>query len=293
MARYGAPLYRVPVDPGWGCPHRRPGETGGGCAFCAEDGGRARQLEGAGSPEEQVGQAVRFTRERYGRGALQLYVQAYTATFASTEKLRRLVEPLLAAHPFVSLSLGTRPDCLPPKTLDLLADWSAEHEVWVELGMQTCHDRTLERINRRHGFADSRNAARRLRAAGIRVCGHLMFGLPGEGADDMFETLERVTALPVDGLKFHNLHVPRGTTLGEEWLATRFPVMGEAAWMELAMQLLRRTPAELPLFRLFTDSPVGERLAPRSEFSKGEFLHRMARTMRERGWRQGQLREAG
>lgn len=286
--RFGRPLYRIPLDPGWGCPHRRPGEREEGCSFCAEDSGRARQLAGADTPAAQVEQAVAFTRERYGEGALQLYVQAYTATYATTEALQRLVEPLLERHPFVSLSLGTRPDCLPPKALDLLERWSRTLDTWVELGLQSSHDRTLRRVNRRHTWSRSREAVKRLSDRGVGVCAHLLFGLPGESGDDMFETLERVVALPVSGLKFHNLHLLRGTPLGREWERTRFPVMDEGAWLELAAQLIRRTPADLPLFRLFTDSPAPERLAPPAMWSKGRFLTELAERMRERGWYQGE-----
>lgn len=238
--------------------------------------------------EDQVDQAVSFARSRYGAGALQLYVQAYTATFATADALARLVEPLLERHPFVSLSLGTRPDCLPSRSLKLLERWASERNIWVELGMQTCHDRTLDRVNRRHTWAQSREAVERLAERNVSVCAHLMFGLPGEEADDMFETLERVVALPVSGLKFHNLHVLRGTALGKAWQRTKFPVLDEAAWLELVAQLIRRTPGHVPLFRLCTDSPPELRLAPPEIWTKGRFLSELASRMRSRGWFQGE-----
>jgi len=287
MERFGRPLYRVPVDPGWGCPHKNPGEVGG-CTFCAEDGARARQITGAETPADQVAQGVRFAGERYGDGALELYIQAYTATFASVDRLRGLVEPLLDRTPFVSLSLGTRPDCLPPATMDLLREWRGRVDVWVEPGVQTANNATLARINRRHDWQSSRDAIERLADAGISVCAHLLFGLPGESADDMFDTLERVTALPVSALKLHNLHVLEGSLMGEEWRLNPFPVLTETHWLELAMQLLRRVPADLPVFRLFTDSPPEVRLAPASEFPKGRFLRELEVRMTARGWWQGE-----
>jgi len=279
-------VYRIPVDLGGSCPNR-DGKGKGGCAFCPENGGRAVQLGDVASPAEQVAHAIRFSRERYGTGLLQLYVQAYTATYTSVRNLRMQIEPLLDAHPFYSVSLGTRPDCLPPATLDLFRKWNSSHEVWIELGVQTTLDATLERIDRRHGWERSREAILRLHDAGLHVCAHLMFGLPGECADDMFESLERVVALPVDALKFHNLHILSDAPLGAEWRRRPFPVLSESAWMELVMQLLRRTPAHLPVFRVFTDSPAATRLAPKAEFRKGEFLQGVAFRMRERGWRQG------
>ncbi|WFB36483.1 TIGR01212 family radical SAM protein [Kiritimatiellota bacterium B12222] len=286
LAKWGVPLYRVPVDPGWGCPHKKPGNIGG-CTFCAEDGGRARQTLRADLPAEQVGHGIRFVRQRYGKGLLELYIQAYTATFSSVEALKAMIEPLLAEHDFVSLSLGTRPDCLPPATIQLLQEWNQHLDVWVELGAQTAQEKTLLRINRQHTWAKSKEAVGKLQAAGLKSCMHLLFGLPGESSDDMFATLDEVTALPIQALKLHNLHIIDGSLLAEEWKNRPFPVLPESAWLELVMQLIRRIPAHLPLFRVFTDSE--NRLAPPSEFSKGEFIHQLETEMRKRAWFQGEL----
>ncbi len=220
---------------------------------------------------------------------LELYIQAYTATYASVRALRELVEPLLDAGNFVSLSLGTRPDCLPPATLNLLQDWNQHIEVWVELGVQTAQDRTLETINRQHEWAHSQRAIERLSDAGLKSCAHLLFGLPGETADHMFETLDLVTHTRTDALKLHNLHVLKNSVMGESWNRHPFPVLSESDWLELAMQLLRRIPATLPIFRVFTDSDPENRLAPPSVFSKGRFLHELATSMQARGWVQGEL----
>jgi radical SAM protein (TIGR01212 family) len=232
---------------------------------------------------------IQFSRERYGDGLLELYIQAYTATYASARALREMVEPLLEAGDFVSLSLGTRPDCLPSATLHLLQEWNQKLEVWVELGVQSARDLTLEKINRRHDWAQSRRAIERLNHAGLKSCAHLLFGLPGETADDMFETLDRVTQTRTDALKLHNLHILKNSVMGEAWTRQPFSVLSETAWLELVMQLLRRTPATLPIFRVFTDSDPENRLAPPSEFSKGRFLHELAASMRVRGWVQGEL----
>jgi radical SAM protein (TIGR01212 family) len=288
VATRGRPRYRVPIDPGWACPHRKRDRVGG-CTFCPADGGRARQISGCGEAAEQAVRGIRFVRERYGEGDLELYIQAYTATHASVAALRQLVEPLLDAHPFVSLSLGTRPDCLPTDTLTLLCEWNRRLEVWVELGVQSAQDRTLSRIRRGHRWEDSRRALHLLHAQGLRACAHLIFGLPGEDSDDMFASLAAVTACPLDALKFHNLHILRDAPLGREWIQHPFPVLSEPHWLELLQQLLRRTPADLPLFRVFTDSPPERRLAPESVYAKGRFLRLLRTQMQSRGWAQGEL----
>lgn len=285
-ARYGHPVFRVPVDPGWSCPNR-DAEGRGGCTFCAEDGGRARQLGEAAGAAQQVHRAVAFARERYAAKHLQLYVQAYTATYADVESLKGLVEPLLDMEPFHSLSLGTRPDCLSNGILELLQDWNRRVEVWVELGVQTTHDATLRRIRRGHDWARSEAAVRRLEACGLRPAAHLIFGLPGESEAEMLESLERVCQTPVHGLKLHNLHVLRNSPLGGQWLAEPFEVMSDEGYLEFLANALRRIPKHLPLFRVFTDSPPDQRLAPPQTLKKGRFLHLLEKRMRERGWRQG------
>ncbi len=286
MRRYGKPVFRVPLDPGWGCPNRTA-EGRGGCTFCGEDGARARQLGDAATVEEQVSRGLAFARERYGGELFQLYVQAYTATHASVEALRALVEPQLERAEFVSISLGTRPDCLPEEMLELLREWRREREVWVELGVQSTREETLRRVRRRHGWEESRRALRELRAAGILRCAHLLFGLPGEGADEMLESVEALVAEDTDGYKLHNLHVLRDSALGRRWLKAPFPVLEEEAYLEFVMLALRRIPADRPVFRVCTDSAPEQRLAPAVRYPKGRFLAELARRMRERGWRQG------
>lgn len=199
------------------------------------------------------------------------------------------MEPLLESHDFVSLSVGTRPDCLPPSHVKLLADWNQSVDVWIELGIQSCHNATLINLNRQHSWEDAVKAVGRLRERELHVCPHLLFGLPGETSDEMFETLDQVVNLQVDALKLHNLHVLRDSPLGFRWSQQPFSVLDETAWLELVMQLLRRIPPDLPVFRLFTDSPPEERLAPSTQFSKGEFLTELSRRMTERSWCQGDL----
>ncbi|MCC5848978.1 MAG: TIGR01212 family radical SAM protein [Verrucomicrobia bacterium] len=286
VARYGHPVFRVPVDPGWGCPNRDAAGRGG-CTFCAEDGGRARQLGGEQALVEQVRRGAAFARERYGAEHLQLYVQAYTATYTSAQNLERTVDRLLNEVPFHSISFGTRPDCLSAATLRLLQRWNADREVWVELGVQSCHDQTLERIQRGHTRACSEAATRLLNDAGLHLCAHLIFGLPGETEDEMLASVDWVAGLPFHGMKFHNLHILRGSPMGEAWLASPFPVLDEVTYLQTLAQGLRRIPANLPVFRVYTDSPPELRLAPQQVMPKGVFLHRLEEYMRRQGWRQG------
>jgi radical SAM protein (TIGR01212 family) len=283
---YGVPLYRVPVDLGLGCPHRGA-DGAGGCAFCSPDGGRARATTGLGTIEEQIRGAIAFARRRYEATQFMAYVQAFTGTFAPEAEQRALYDRILAAHSFRALSIGTRPDCLPPGTLDLLAGLRGRTEVWVELGVQTVHDRTLQRINRGHDWDASRRAILALHARGLCVAVHVILGLPGETCADFQTTADTLASLPLDGLKIHNLHVIRGTPLAEDFARKPFPVLDEREYAEALIDFLRRLPPRLPIFRINTDTPAEELVAPKWAMKKGQFLDYVLKTMTGRGVAQG------
>ncbi len=290
--RYGEALYRVPIDPGFGCPNRRS-PTGGGCSFCPADGSRAHQTAAGKSVEEQVALGVAFARKRYSARRFMAYVQAFTGTFAAPEEQRRLHERILSAFPFAAISIGTRPDCLSDETLTVLGQLNGKLEVWVELGIQTVHDETLKRINRGHDWKAGRTAILTLKERGLMVAVHVILGLPGETDEHFVRTATALASLPIDGIKIHNLHVVKGTALAAEYLASPFPVFAEREYAETLASFLRRLPANLPIMRLCTDTPTEELVAPRWSLSKTQFLAHLEELMLRNGWRQGDLSTQG
>ena len=215
--RYGTDVYRVPLDLGFGCPYRDATTLKGGCIFCGEHGSRASQLGEAVSIEQQVRKGVAFARERYGARAFLAYFQAYTSTHAPPEILRDAIRRVNAAADFRGFIFGTRPDCLSEPILDVLQHLAQEADVWVELGIQTAHDATLELINRGHDAECSRRAAFALAERGIHVAAHVILGLPGETQTNFHATAAWLRHLPVSGIKIHNLHIVKGTLLAQMW----------------------------------------------------------------------------
>jgi radical SAM protein (TIGR01212 family) len=286
---YGAPLHRVPIDLGFGCPNRGP-DGRGGCAFCAEDGARSRVTGGATSVEAQIFAAVQFARRRYRAEHFMAYVQAFTGTFAPVSEQEAAYEGILKAFPFDSLTIGTRPDCLSGPTLDLLSALRSRIDLWVEVGVQTIHDDTLARINRGHTWAASRLAIEALDRRGIRVAVHVILGLPGESADHFRRTAEALAALPIQGIKIHNLHVLRNTALADAYRRNPFPVWDEAAYAAVLIDFLRRLPPQMAIIRINTDTPEADRIAPGWTLTKGQFLEHVKTEMQGHGWRQGDLR---
>ena len=268
---FGGPLHRVPIDLGLGCPHRKP-DGSGGCTFCPEDGARAPQTKPAATIADQVQTGMAFARNRYGATRFMAYVQAFTGTLAPTDWQKDFYRRLLEQFSFDAISIGTRPDCLPPDVLDFLADLAGECCLWVELGVQTTHDATLERINRGHTWQASRQAILALHARGISVAPHVILGLPGETEQDYVDTARTLATLPIDAIKIHNLHILKGTALAGEYRASPFPLLDEEDYAFALIDFLRALPPALPVMRLTTDSPDKDLLAPRWVMKKGPFL---------------------
>ncbi len=285
-ARYGEPLFRVPIDFNLGCPNREA-DGSGGCTFCNVRGSKAVQTIGKVSVEEQMAEAIRFARNRYGAKKYMAYIQAFSATFG--ENQQPLYLDLLNAFDFAAVSIGTRPDCLTPQAYEFLVELNHHIEVWVELGVQTVHDRTLERINRGHDWAASERAIKRLHELGISVAVHVILGLPGETGQDFRKTADTLAALPIDAVKIHNLHIERGTTLAKEHALTPLPVLMEHDFAEHLMDFIRRMPPDIPIMRLTTDTLDAELIAPKWHMAKGQFRDYVVQQMVCREWKQGDL----
>ena len=298
LQKYGEVLYRVPIDLGFGCPHRKlpsaeqnssPGANIGGCSFCPEDGARARQTARAPTIAEQVSSAIAFAKDRYGATKFMAYIQAYTGTFASTSQLRSTFEEILSLAHFEAISIGTRPDCLSEATICLLRELNETCEVWVELGVQTSHDHTLRLINRGHDWLCSKTAIERLASAGLRPVAHVILGLPGENLADNITTADRLSKLPLFGIKIHNLHLLRNTPLATQYASNPFPLLMEYEYSETLIAFLRRVPPHIPIMRLQTDSPEDHLIAPKWSITKPQFIAMVQRQMELAGVRQGDL----
>lgn len=288
LDRYAAQLQRIPIDLDFGCPNRDL-NGGGGCSFCAADGGRAQQTLQADAWTDQIDMAIAYARKRYRAEHFMGYCQAYSGTFAPASNQRDIYAKILSHTNFDAFAIGTRPDCLDDDTIAFLNELQTRTDLWVELGVQTVHDRTLERINRGHDWACSRHAIERLSAAGIACTVHVIYGLPGETEEDYHRTAETLAALPIDGIKFHNLHIIKGTHLATEYQEVPFPLLDEHDYAEALIDAIRVMPPHIPIMRIQTDTPDDQLIAPRWQMKKGQFIDYVERQMSKRGWKQGDL----
>jgi hypothetical protein len=274
--RYGEHIHKIAIDAGFTCPNRDGSIGRGGCTFCnnvsfSPNGRRPVALA------DQLAAGRKVIRKRTGATKYIAYFQAYTNTYANTQTLAGLYDQALDEPDIIGIDIGTRPDCVPDCVLDLLADYQQhDHEVWLELGLQSAHDKTLAQVNRGHGFAEYKQAVIRARRRGIKVCTHLILGLPGESTKHHIASLDKVLELGVDGLKFHPLHVVKGTQLANQWRRGDYQPMTMSAYVSDVAALIARTPADVIFHRLTGTAPANVLLAPAWCAGKWRVLNRLA-----------------
>lgn len=294
--RHGDRVWRIGLDGGFSCPNRIGGRGKGGCSYCAPSAARAPYLP-AGDPsiEAQVEAGLSFLRSRYGARLFFAYFQAYSSTNAPPEILRSRYDEALrairerAGEGLRGLVVSTRPDCLDEEKAELLASYASEGlEVWVELGLQSANDRTLERIRRGHDYAAFVRARGLLAGrTGLRTAAHLILGLPGESLADMLRTASRVAELDLEGVKFHDLLVPRGSILASEYLAGETSLLHPSRLPGILADCLELLDPECEVMRLCSDAPRSELLAPRRRLEKAALYEAVEGELLSRGTNQG------
>ncbi len=283
--RYGCRVQRVPVNLGLGCPHRE-GRTGrGGCIYCDETGSGV--LPADIPVEEQVKRGIAFAERRYGARLFMVYFQAFCNTYAEPERLDELYRRALFDERVVGVIVGTRPDLLPGQVVEVLKGLSERYEVWVELGLQSSHFRTLRLINRGHGVSHFVDATLRLKAAGIKVCAHVILGLPGEDTEDMMETALFLSALPVDGVKIHCLHVLKGTPLEEMYRRGEVRLFEMEEYVDVCVSFLERLRADVVVQRLTGEAPPEKLVAPLWCLEKARVINAIKMRLEEVDTHQG------
>ena len=268
IKKYGHPLYRIPIDLPLGCPNRE-NNFGQGCIYCAEDGNRARHLQYKLDIKEQVKSGIEFVKRRYNAQAPYIaYFQSFTSTHGEIDQLRSFYKEVLEQADFAMVIIGTRPDCLGNEVVCLLKEIAEKYELWVELGVQTSNDKTLELIRRGHDFKCVQEAVNKLDKAGISCAAHIILGLPGENMDDYRKTAHDISALPFKAVKLHNLLVIKNTPLAKMKVKT----LNEYEYAAAASEFLRILSDNIYIMRLNTDAPEKDLIAPKWWMSKGQFL---------------------
>lgn len=284
---FGEKVFKVSLDAGFTCPNRDGVLGWGGCVYCSARGSGdfAGQVEK--SIHEQFVEVKEVMSRKWPNAKYLAYFQAYTNTYAPIERLREVYEQALQEEGVVGISIATRPDCLPEEVLDYLEELNQRTYLWVEIGLQSIHDRTMEWVGRGHTYSDFVQGLEKLQQRKIRVCAHMIFGLPGETLEDMKVSVQAVAELPLQGLKLHLLHVLRGTPLAKIYEREPFPLLSQEEYVTLISDVLEILPPQMIIHRLTGDAPRKDLIAPLWSLKKWEVLNAIDRELERRGTWQG------
>lgn len=284
--RFGQRVQKIPLDAGASCPNRDGTLSRAGCTFCNAIGsGSGLGLAGMNLPAQWEHWREHFRKSN--RASLFLaYLQSFSNTYGPASRLAHLLEQVAALPGCRGIAVGTRPDCLDGEKLALLAGCGLD-EIWLELGLQTCRDDTLRRINRGHTARQAEEAVRAALDAGLLVCGHLMAGLPGEDENDFLDGVDWAVSLGMQGLKLHNVYVPQGTELARQWRAGDYRPLARDEYVDMLCAALPRIPSTVVMQRIQADPAPGELLAPAWALEKRGIITDLRRALAARGLWQG------
>ncbi len=285
LRRYGERVHKLTLNAGFSCPNRDGTKGRGGCTFCNN---KSFNPNARDSITTQLEMGREIIKKRTGARLFIAYFQAYTNTYADVKHLSTLYEEAIAVPGIIGLSIGTRPDCVSEAVLDLLVSYQKQgYEIWLELGLQSAFDDTLERIQRGHGFAEYQQTVLAARQRGLSVCTHLIIGLPGEERWHNLMTLERVLELGVEGLKLHPLHVVKHTILAKQWQEGLYHPMDMSTYVSIAADLIERTPPDIVYHRVTATASTDILQAPSWCHKKWAVLNAITTTLHHRNTKQG------
>ena len=252
---FGEKVYKISLNGGFTCPNRDGTLGTRGCIFCSEGGSGDFAPDAALPIGEQIEEGIRMIRQKTDASKYIAYFQAFTNTYAPYEKLHSLFYDAILRQEIVGLAVGTRPDCLPPDVLELLDELNQIKPVFVELGLQTIHEKTAQFIRRGYPLSCFEQAVKALHDLGINVVVHLILGLPGETEEMMLESVRYLNQLPVNGVKFSLLHVLKHTDLGALYEKHPFPVYELDDYVDFVIRCIEELREDIVIHRLTGDGP--------------------------------------
>lgn len=286
--KFGGKVYRIALNPGFTCPNRDGTIGYGGCTFCLEGSGTFAGKPGM-SIDGQITEGMKGLAQ-FRPKAYIAYFQAFSGTYAPLPVLREKYVQAFSRPEVAAVSIATRPDCVPDEVLDLLDEIRGDKPVWIELGLQTVHERTARRIRRGYSLSCFEDAVSRIRSRGFDVIVHVILGLPGESREDMLETVRYVGTLDVQGVKLQLLHVLEGTEMAEEYRKGLFKTLTMEQYVDLVCSCIAILPKNIVIHRLTGDGPSEELIAPRWSTAKRTVLNAIHHQLKVRKITQGCMR---
>lgn len=286
---FGEKIFKVPIDAGFDCPNRDGTVAKGGCTFCSVSGSGDMIVAPEAPLPEQFEKEIAMMHKKWPQvDKYIVYFQNFTNTHAPVAVIRERFEQVLTLPGVVGISIGTRPDCLPEDVVDYLAELNQRFYLWVELGLQTTFETTSNAINRAHDYQTYLDGVASLRKHNIRVCTHLINGLPGETIEMMQENVRRtIQDSDIQGIKLHLLHLMRNTRMLRDYHEGRLQLMRRDTYVSLICDQLEMIPPEIIIHRLTGDAPWDSLVGPMWSLKKWEVLNEIDQEMLRRNSYQG------
>lgn len=253
---------KLPLNGGMSCPNLDGTRGFGGCCYCNNKSFSPVWDKAGQSVQEQMAEYLPRIRRKYKDAGILAYFQPYTNTYAPVERLREIYEPAFASDEVVGVSIGTRPDCVPPDVMELLEYENSRKPVILELGLQTANDETLKSIGRGHSVAEFEDAVKRAHSAGLWVTSHVILGLPGETLKDFEKTAEVIRDLEISAVKIHPLHIVRDTRLAESYRRGEFELLSFEAYCEAVARFIRIVGKDVAIERFSGEAQNETLVAP-------------------------------
>jgi uncharacterized protein len=273
-------VHKLQIDAGFTCPNRDGRVASGGCIYCDGRGSKLRQKGELPSVSEQITSGKKYYTKQAAK--FVAYFQTFTNTYAPVAKLRSLYDEALSQDDVIGLSIGTRPDCLGQDVVALLSEYAKKYHIWVELGLQSAHDKTLQFINRGHDYQQFLDAVNRLAGRGLNICVHIIIGLPGESDEDVLATARTLAAVPINGIKIHSLLALEGTSLGEMYKNGSLNLITKEKYVSLTADALEVLPPHMVIQRLTADGYRDIFLAPDWAMNKLDVLNSINKELERR-----------
>lgn len=283
---YGRRAIKIPLCSGMSCPNRDGTKGSGGCTFCSGDGG------GEFAPKIAYSIADQFVAESAAmqkwQDAVKIgYFQSFSNTHCSAQRLLALLEEAVAINDMAAIRIATRADCIDEQKADIITDFSKRIPIEVELGLQTVHDATAEKINRCHSFDEWIRGYLLLKERGIYVCAHLINGLPGETSQMMIDSARELAKLKIDGIKLHMLHVIKGSKMAQQYLNRPFELLSMDKYIDVVCGQIRVLPPDTVIERLTGDGSKDTLIAPLWTLNKRHVLNSIDKQLAKLGIWQG------
>jgi len=284
-SKFGEPIYKIPLDAGFSCPNRDGTVGTTGCSYCYNPSFSPF----SGDTKTSVSEQLQRGKKKKKRARYLAYFQSYTNTHAPLEKLKALYDEALDDPEVIGLSIATRPDCVSEEIICMLEDYAVRCHLWVEYGLQSAHDQTLQLINRGHDCDQFVKAVEMTRNRGIYICAHIILGLPGETPEMMLETIDLLNQLSIDGVKFHHLQIIKNTPLAEEYKKNKIPLYEKAGdYIPIICDCLERLSPNIAVHRLASQAASKDLLiAPHWPEGAGQIASMVEAELTRRGTYQG------